>query len=127
MQSHIKRLGMLHIVFGMLGIFGALVVLVTMGGVAAIMGSSQNADTPIAAPIVGGIGGILFFVVLAISLPGLIGGFGLIKFASWSRMLMIVISALELLSVPLGTILGIYGLWVLTRPETERLLSGRAL
>jgi hypothetical protein len=27
--------------------------------------------------------------------------------------------------VPFGTAIGIYGLWVLTKPETEALLSGR--
>ena len=38
---------------------------------------------------------------------------------------MIVISVLDLLNIPFGTALGIYGLWVLTKPETEALLSGR--
>jgi hypothetical protein len=38
---------------------------------------------------------------------------------------MIVISALDLLSVPLGTALGIYGIWALTRPETEALFAQR--
>jgi hypothetical protein len=36
---------------------------------------------------------------------------------------MIVISALDLLSVPIGTVLGIYGIWVLTRTETEALFA----
>jgi len=36
-------------------------------------------------------------------------------------MLMIVISAIELLHIPIGTALGIYGLWALTKPETAAL------
>ena len=31
----------------------------------------------------------------------------------------------DLLSVPIGTALGIYGIWVLTRPETEALFAQR--
>jgi hypothetical protein len=36
-------------------------------------------------------------------------------------MLTIVLSAIELLHVPFGTALGIYGLWVLLSPPTEEL------
>jgi hypothetical protein len=36
-------------------------------------------------------------------------------------MLTIVLSALELMSVPIGTALGIYGLWVLLSPGAEQL------
>jgi len=38
-------------------------------------------------------------------------------------MLTIVLSALDLLHVPFGTILGIYGLWVMLKPETEQLFT----
>ena len=67
----------------------------------------------------------IFVVIGAISLPGLIGGIGLLNLASWSRIFMIVISALDLLNVPFGTALGIYGIWTLTRPETEALFARR--
>jgi hypothetical protein len=35
--------------------------------------------------------------------------------------LTIILSALDLPGVPIGTALGVYGLWVLLKPETERL------
>ena len=35
------------------------------------------------------------------------------------------VSALDLINVPFGTVLGIYGLWVLVQPETTELLSNR--
>ena len=46
-------------------------------------------------------------------------GWGLLNDKPWARILTIVLSALSLLSVPIGTALGIYGLWVLTHPEVE--------
>ena len=33
-------------------------------------------------------------------------------------------SALNLINIPLGTIVGAYGLWVLLNKDTERLFSG---
>jgi hypothetical protein len=62
-----------------------------------------------------------FFVLLG--LPSILGGWGLMRYRPWSRILMIVVSAFHLFHVPLGTALGIYGLWVLLSPETQRILE----
>ena len=75
--------------------------------------------------VIGVIGLVVCGFVLLISLPGLIAGIGLLKYRPWSRMLTIVISALDLLSVPFGTALGIYGLWVLLSQPTEALFQQR--
>ena len=37
---------------------------------------------------------------------------------------LIVLAAINLINIPLGTILGAYGLWVLLNKETERLFAG---
>jgi len=75
----------------------------------------------VALPILGGIGGIIFVVLLIIGLPQILAGWGLLNYRPWARILTIVISVLHLFSFPLGTALGIYGLWVLLKPETEAL------
>ena len=124
MESHIKLLGILHVVLSSLGVLAAVIVLVVFGGLAGMLGMADHSgDSAVAVPILGSIGGIVFIVIMLISLPGLIGGIGLLKYAPWSRMLVIVLSAIELLNVPFGTALGIYGLWVLTKPQAEALLS----
>ena len=64
-------------------------------------------------------------MVVVLSLPGIIAGIGLLKLQPWARILAIVISALNLLNVPIGTALGVYGLWVLLQAETERLFAQR--
>ena len=126
MESHVKVLGILHVALSSLGVLAAVIVLFVFGGLAGIVGmSDRTADAAAAVPILSGIGGILFVVILAFSLPGLIGGIGLLRLAPWSRLLMIVISALDLINVPVGTAIGIYGLWVLTKPETEALMARR--
>ena len=126
MESHVKLLGILHIVLSSLGVLAAVIVLFVFGGLAGIAGmSDRSTDAGPAIAVLGGIGGIICIVLLVVSLPGLIGGIGLLRLAPWSRILMIVISAIDLLNIPVGLALGIYGLWVLTKPETQALLEQR--
>ncbi len=121
MAQHVKILGILHIVFGSLGILGALAALAILGGLSAVVNLSDSTNVP--APILAAIGVFVFFVVLVISLPGLVIGIGLVQFRPWARVAGIVISALDLLGFPFHTLLGIYGLWVLLNRETEQMFG----
>jgi hypothetical protein len=122
MEQHVKILGILHIVFGALGVLLAVVMLLLFGGIAGLIGANDySRDAHISVPLLGGIGAIVFFVLLVLSLPALIAGVGLLQFRSWARILTIVISVLDLIHVPFGTALGIYGLWVLLSEGSERL------
>jgi hypothetical protein len=124
METHVKVLGILHIVFGAIGILIGLFVLAFFGGLAGLVGATEQSEGAfVAIPILGGIGGLVFVLLLAISLPGIIAGVGLLGFKPWARILSIVISGLELLNVPFGTALGIYGLWVLLSNRTEILFQ----
>jgi hypothetical protein len=125
MAQHVRILGILHIVFGGLGVLAAIFVLLIFGGISAVVGlSDHSSDSLTAIPILGIIGGFVFILVLVLSLPGLIIGIGLMQFKPWARIAGIILSALDLVSVPpFGTALGIYGLWVLLNIETERMFA----
>src|SRR3984885_1932036 len=125
MAQHVKILGILHIVFGGLGVLAAMFVLLIFGGISAVVGlSDHSSDSLTAIPILGLIGGFVFILVLVLSLPGLIIGIGLMQFRPWARIAGIILSAFDLLSVPpFGTALGIYGLWVLLNRETEQMFA----
>ena len=122
MAQHVKILGILHIVFGSLCVLGGLIVFAVMGGIAGIVGASdQTQDAAVAVPILAAIGGFVCILCLVLGLPGLIGGIGLLQYKPWARIVVIVLSALDLIHVPFGTALGIYGFWVLLNPQTEAL------
>ena len=125
MASHVKILGILHIVFSVLGVLAGIIVLVVFGSLALVGAANQSDGQVVPLGILGGIGGLIFIIILVLSLPGLIAGIGLIKLKSWARILGIVISALDLISIPFGTALGIYGLWVLLQNETEALFRAQ--
>ena len=108
MQSHVKLLAILNIVFGSLLVLGGVIVMVVLGGIGLAGAASTNSeDAAVALPILGGIGGIIFFVLLILGLPQILAGWGLLNYKPWARILTIVLSVLHLFSFPLGKALGI--------------------
>ena len=66
---------------------------------------------------------VVAFVSLLAGLLTLIGGVGLRKRKSWAWGFVWVLACMSLLSVPIGTALGAYALWVLTRSEARQSLG----
>jgi hypothetical protein len=125
MDTHVKVLAVLHIAMGAIGVVGACVLMLLFGGAAGIIGSIGDPDARIAMPILGITGMALVVVILVRSLPGVIVGIGLLNFRPWARIAGIVLSILDLVWVPFGTVVGVYGLWVLFSADTERLFGPR--
>jgi hypothetical protein len=124
-STHVKVLGVLFIAVSAFGVLAALVLMVALGGAAGLVGAAADPEeAALALPIIGLTGTALIGMLLVLSLPGLITGFGLLAFRPWARILGIVLAILQLVNVPIGTILGIYALWVLLNKDTERLFAG---
>ncbi len=120
MELHVKVLATFHFILGVLGLMGSLLVVLVFGGLAGIinMAAIDDPNAFLAVPIVGLIGGLLVVVIFTLSVPGIIAGVGLLKRRPWARILTIVLSVLNLIIIPFGTLLGIYGLWVLLSRNT---------
>ena len=123
MVTHVKVVAVLFIALSAIGVLGALALMLLFGVAAGSVGVSGDPDAALALPIIGAVGTGLVIFLLVLSLPGLITGWGLLKFKSWARILGIVLCALNLINIPIGTIFGAYGLWVLLNGETEQLFK----
>ncbi len=100
---------------GVLGILGAFVAFAIIAGGGLISGDQTAIRiTSIVALAIGG------FVVL-VSIPGILAGIGLLGFKPWARILAIILALLDLPGFPVGTVLGIYSLWVLLDSESSLL------
>lgn len=123
MATHVKVLGILNILGAVLGLMAALLLIVVFSGVTAAVAADGDPDAATAIPIIGLTGTAIVAFLVIWSLPGLVVGFGLYRFRPWARVAGIVVSIVALLAFPFGTLLGVYGLWVLFSKETEPLFA----
>ena len=65
-------------------------------------------------------------LILAKAVAGIAAGIGILQRAPWARMLTIVLGCLSLISMPFGTALGIYSLWVLLSPNADADFHGHS-
>jgi len=117
MERHVTLVAAFHIGYGVLGIVWATVIWAVVLGMTFIPEDTEVIR--IVSVITNAVAIIIFFV----SIPGIVGGIGLLKRLSWARILVLVISVLHLFRIPIGTALGIYSIWVLTNEETKELLA----
>jgi hypothetical protein len=121
MSTHVKIIGWLHIIFGLLGLLTAFALFggSLLGG--AFAGSLKGMIG------MGLLGTFAAVFIAALSIPGLIAGYGLLKYYEWARIVTIVIAVFELIRFPFGTILGVYSLWVLLSAEGAALFKRRVM
>jgi hypothetical protein len=118
MEKHVTLVGVLHAGFSLMGLLAAGIVFLAIGG-----GGFLSGD-PEAMWITGTVAVAIASFLAVLSLPGFIGGIGLLLRKSWARVLLLIVAVLGLLNIPFGTALGIYTLWVLTKPEASAYLRG---
>lgn len=121
-EQHLQILGVLTGIQGGLALVGALAIAIVMGVAGYTMGLDPGNEVP--GPLFAAIFGIIAFLLAAVGIFYIVTGIGLWRQRSWSRVLGFIASALALLHVPLGTAYGIYGFYVLTRPEVIERLEG---
>jgi hypothetical protein len=116
MDRHVRILGLLNIAFGVFGILVSTLVLLRLGGFQGVY-AAFNED------IIGIVAVILVVFQLLIAAPCIIAGFYVRKLQDWARVMLIMVSAVNVLNFPLGTFLGSYGIWTLMTPETDPLFQ----
>ena len=123
MHTHVKVVGALNVVLGAFGLLIAAAMMLIFGGATWLVGATGDPDAALAVPILGLTGAAIAAFLLVLSLPGVVIGIGLLQRRSWARVAGIVISLLNLFNFPFGTMLGVYGLWVLFAKDTEQIFN----
>jgi hypothetical protein len=118
MKKHVTVVGAIHIGFGFIGLILALGAFFALNFAKGVIGNEEIPSM------------VLSF--LSISVPlligflstlGLVGGIGLLSFQPWARYLIMVVAAIGCLNIPIGTLKGVYSLWVLLQDETLNLFN----
>lgn len=120
MKKHVTVVAAIQIGFAIMGLIIALVLFFVMDFAKGQAGPDEAAQ--------------LVLGFLKVSLPilfgflstlGLVGGIGLLAYKPWARYIVIVVSALGCLNIPIGTLKGVYALWVLLQDDTVKLFEAK--
>jgi hypothetical protein len=120
MKKHVTVVAAIQVAFGILGLIGALVVFFALTFARTQVGSDDVALT-----VLGILSVSLPLLIGFMSTLGLVGGIGLFAYKPWARYLVIVVAALGCLNIPIGTLKGVYFLWVLLQNDTIKLFENK--
>jgi len=120
MKGHVTVVAALNIGFGALGVVTGLLAFIIIAGAGFFSGDQ---DAMAITSIVAGSIAVFMFVI---SVPDIIAGIGLLKRKSWARILALIIACLDLLFIPIGTIIGAYSIWALVQDDTVKLFESAA-
>lgn len=120
MKKHVTVVAAIQVGFALLGLIGALVIFFALN-----FARTQVGDDEVAGSVLRILSVSLPLMVGFLSTLGLIGGIGLFGYKQWARYIVIVVSALGLLNIPIGTLKGVYFLWVLLQNETIKLFEDK--
>jgi hypothetical protein len=122
MEKHVRLLAVLFVVYGALHVLAGLVgwILFRWMGLYHTVVPGQMVGMFLLANTVAG---VLLVFVTSLAIGCIIGGIGLLHRRRWSRILVLILSFLNLIHFPLGTALGVYGIWVLMNDQADSLFT----
>lgn len=119
MRKHVTVVGAIHIGFGFIGLILSIGSFIVFSFLKNVVGNDEVAR--------------MVFSILQVFVPilvgflstlGLVGGIGLLSFQGWARYLVMIVAAVGCLNIPIGTLKGVYSLWVLLQDDTIKLFNG---
>ena len=120
MKKHVTVVGAIQIGFSVLGLIGAVGAFFLFHFLKTVVGTEGEGIPQ------------MLFTAFQIGIPvligftstlGLVGSIGLLSYKNWGRILIIVVAGLGLLNIPIGTLKGVYFIWVLMQDDTIKLFK----
>ncbi len=120
MAIHLRTLAIALIAMGIGGGLLSLIWMIANGGPSGLVNVFDELSSVIGPMVVG-----IVFLNIFLAVPMVMTGMGLLRAQGWARTMGMVVCALAIINIPLGSMLGGYGLWVLTSLEVEPLFENR--
>lgn len=127
MERHVRILAILSRLWGALALLLGVSLLLLSGGALALVNAPQAGGVSIAAGLTAGMFAFAGFFALLWGGASLWSGVLLKRRQPLGRTLGLGLGVVNLLVLPFGTALGIYGLWVLLANDGRRLFEAHAV
>ena len=112
MSKEITLLGALHIALSILYIVVSLAIFAVLHSKGFFRGAEASVADVICA--------VSACFLLTVAFIGIVGGTGVIHGKAWAHMMVLILGCLDLVSIPLGTILGIYTIYIFMKEDTTK-------
>ena len=122
---HIQMLGILWIAYSVFDLVGGLAIVVVAATIFSPLNHIEGMSGQIPAFLQPFLIALGMFLVLKAAL-GIGAGIGLLQRQPWARILAVVLGVVALINIPFGLALGIYTLWALFSPESQKEYEGMA-
>lgn len=116
-RKHCRRLAVLFSIFALLAVALSIMLFI-------VIAIPKPNEDPGMVSFINWMLGIIGALGIALATLPSLGAWALFKRKPWAKTFSTIVSALYIPTVPLGTALGAYGLWILSKPETARYLDG---
>jgi hypothetical protein len=123
MATHVRVIAAIFLVVGVFGLVTAILSTILFGVLATAAGMSGDTDAPIGGALLGLAGAALSLALLTFAVPAILCSWGLFTFRGWARILAIVLAVIAVIQFPLGTLFGVYALFILFQKDTEALFA----
>ncbi len=122
-EEHNKILGIMHLVYGGMHAFSLVVMLFVFVIVAIAIPSASSGSNARPVALLAFIGIIAFVYMLVLTIPPFVAGYAFLKRKQWSKAAGAISAGLALLSIPMGTALGVYTFWFLFGEKGRQMYS----
>lgn len=122
MDSHKRLLSILHIVYGSLTLLTFLFIHLALEFAMPFIENELNGDSDelmIVKTVFLFIHSLFIILIIIFPLPSIVGGIALLMRKNWGLIMVMISGCLSILSVPVGTALGIYTIWVYVQNDKE--------
>jgi hypothetical protein len=116
-REHVRLVGILWLAYSAFHLIGGIVLWILSN---TIFARNHEFGGPRGPAFLHTLFVMLGLLLLAKSIAGFLGGWGLLQREPWGRVLILIVAFIGLLDVPIGTGLGVYTLWVLLPADSEQ-------
>ena len=123
-QEHSKTLGILFLVYLGLQVLGVIIGLIFVVAFSGIILTNVNGNDAVPFAFIGIVFGVAMVISILLLIPIAFAGFKMFKEKSNAKIWGIIASIISLISFPIGTALGVYGLWFLLGEQGRQFYEG---
>jgi hypothetical protein len=123
-KTQVDFVGILFIVWGLLTtLVGVSTLALGIGAVAVIASAARGGGVDVAAGVTAAAFTALAIIAMVWGAAHVVVGVPLRRHRPWSRLVALMLGAVDLLLLPYGTALGVYAIWILLNEDAKKLFQ----